>query len=1015
MKGSALLRAFVLLATISQCVALVRLALAGYSLGFNYNPSTSETPPAPDPLRTDHFIIPDVNLTDLGSFTIEFWWVWQGNSFCGWSEAFKTQIAVFFGNVTNNLVLFPVSGNYTDNNPIYFCREPFGGFRIGSTEVSMITNAYDRPWCHVSISIRPSSEGLSHFTSRCPTIESLRNNTKTFMADMSNIDGNTLMIGRGLTPGTISMFGAMDELRIWDMYRTPEDIQDRSTVSVPDDEPGLFAYYRMDDPNYVNPTMTKDSTAGQRNAVFSQPNHPRYSRQFTQVQTLGATPLTTFRRKLAYDGAINVPLFFSSNVVGNNGYGRFSPRPPTLAVTINQEPLNITTTSFYAGIDSTEGRAFNVTYTATRASCDSYSAGALNIITDNMDSSGYIEFIFNISATTAILSPTKPDGISTSGGTVTINGQDLGAAGDFAETEYVIFRFEDGTIMDCKNARVLSGGAQLLCELDPWIGSASVDFSMCNKNSSMTDYFSYLPPVVTQVIPINRQTVRIVGQNFGPPRTLLPGEQVDFDGIPCVGALNHLHINCSVGYNITDSLHTLNITIGGQRIIKEFNFTLCANPCRNGGVCVEVNQCVCTEDYVGATCAVKLECNPGCQNGGECVLQGTNSTGCDCSKADGYSGRSCEIRDGGQGNTAVIAGATAAAGIAIVIMVVLAAVFVARRRGQRGTSNFIPLDKKDFSKAIYGDQLTQSPDKSTGDLRRLEELLIQDNLDLAFTISRITQITDADKVAKAMVIIFNENDKILPLMEAFINEEVRTAEQAGTLFRSSSIVSKMFKFYSRLIGLPYLYITIGPEMDELIAEELGLEVDPDKMEEGTDLDEMRWTLMAQSQKILKAVLNSIEDCPPQFRQLFAHVKVSVAERFPENINTTIGGFIFLRFFCPAVSSPEAYGIVEEAPSASARRLLILITKVLQNLSNDVEFGSKEPYMTKMNDFIQSNRGKLTKFFDQLVKPPTKPPVTIEMPRNIKPLSLSVLAGHLRDNLDKIENTDLRKQLQSILS
>jgi hypothetical protein len=47
-------------------------------------------------------------------------------------------------------------------------------------------------------------------------------------------------------------------------------------------------------------------------------------------------------------------------------------------------------------------------------------------------------------------------------------------------------------------------------------------------------------------------------------------------------------------------------------------------------------------------------------------------------------------------------------------------------------------------------------------------------------------------------------------------------------------------------------------------------------------------------------------------------------------------------------------------------LLILITKVLQNLSNDVEFGSKEPYMAKMNDFIQSNRVKLAAFYDQLV-------------------------------------------------
>lgn len=97
--------------------------------------------------------------------------------------------------------------------------------------------------------------------------------------------------------------------------------------------------------------------------------------------------------------------------------------------------------------------------------------------------------------------------------------------------------------------------------------------------------------------------------------------------------------------------------------------------------------------------------------------------------------------------------------------------------------------------------------------------------------------------------------------------------------------------------------------------------------------------------------------------------------------------MFLRFFCPAVTSPEAYGIVDgmletilllqiilidffncltEPPSPESRRLLILMTKVLQNLSNDVEFGLKEPHMAKLNDFIHSNREKLDQFFKALV-------------------------------------------------
>jgi len=287
-------------------------------------------------------------------------------------------------------------------------------------------------------------------------------------------------------------------------------------------------------------------------------------------------------------------------------------------------------------------------------------------------------------------------------------------------------------------------------------------------------------------------------------------------------------------------------------------------------------------------------------------------------------------------------------------------------------------------------------------------------LSVAFAVSSITQITEADKIAKALVVIFQDNNKVLKLLEAFISEEVRTTETAGTLFRANSMVSKMFKFYSRLIGLPYLYITIGPELGKLIEEELGLEVDPEKMEEGKDLDEARWALMSQSQKILKQILISEEKCPPQFRTLFQHIAKCVGDRFAENMYTTIGGFIFLRLFCPAVSSPEAYGIVEEPPSADSRRLLILITKVLQNLSNDVEFGSKEPYMTKMNDFIQSNRLKLITFYEKLLKPQTKPPIPCNMPKNIKSLNLLILAHHIRENLDKIEDPQIKAKIQSVL-
>jgi len=392
---------------------------------------------------------------------------------------------------------------------------------------------------------------------------------------------------------------------------------------------------------------------------------------------------------------------------------------------------------------------------------------------------------------------------------------------------------------------------------------------------------------------------------------------------------------------------------------------------------------------------------------GICVNSTDGINRCQCNP--GFGGDACTV----QGSITTIIGAVVGSvGGSLVIVGIVVVVLLLRREKREGAT-FIPLNKKDFTKIIYGDQLHQQPEKH--DYSGLEKLLVQDDsLAVSFAISGVTQITEADKVAKAMVVVFQDNNKAIKLLEAFISEEVRTTESAGTLFRANSMVSKMFKFYSRLIGLPYLYSTIGPELGKLIEEELGLEVDPEKMEEGKDLDEMRWALMSQSQKILKQILVSETECPAQFQQLFVHISNCVKQRFPENVNTTIGGFIFLRLFCPAVSSPEAYGIVEEPPSADSRRLLILITKVLQNLSNDVEFGSKEPYMAKINDFIQSNRNKLSAFYEKLAKPPTKSPMTCTIPKNIKALNLAILAEHIRDNLSRIENADIKAKLGAVV-
>jgi neurofibromin 1 len=55
----------------------------------------------------------------------------------------------------------------------------------------------------------------------------------------------------------------------------------------------------------------------------------------------------------------------------------------------------------------------------------------------------------------------------------------------------------------------------------------------------------------------------------------------------------------------------------------------------------------------------------------------------------------------------------------------------------------------------------------------------------------------------------------------------------------------------------------------------------------------------------------------------------------------VGGFIFLRFICPALLNPVQMGIYDKPLNGDAVRVLILVSKIVQNLANGIDSNSKE--------------------------------------------------------------------------
>ncbi|KAK2723413.1 hypothetical protein QYM36_001922, partial [Artemia franciscana] len=87
-------------------------------------------------------------------------------------------------------------------------------------------------------------------------------------------------------------------------------------------------------------------------------------------------------------------------------------------------------------------------------------------------------------------------------------------------------------------------------------------------------------------------------------------------------------------------------------------------------------------------------------------------------------------------------------------------------------------------------------------------------------------------------------------------------------------------------------------------------------------------------------------------------------QLPQNNIGAVGTVIFLRFINPAIVSPYEMGIIEKQPPSSVKRGLMLVSKILQNIANHVEF-SKEQHMLPFNDLLRNHFEAGRRFFIQI--------------------------------------------------
>ncbi|GBP41480.1 GTPase-activating protein [Eumeta japonica] len=216
----------------------------------------------------------------------------------------------------------------------------------------------------------------------------------------------------------------------------------------------------------------------------------------------------------------------------------------------------------------------------------------------------------------------------------------------------------------------------------------------------------------------------------------------------------------------------------------------------------------------------------------------------------------------------------------------------------------------------------------------------------------VSSKTDA---AQPLVRLFTHHDLIVPIVKELADAEISALTDATTIFRGNTLVSKMMDEAMRLSGAAYLRAVLRPTLAAVLAERRPCEIDPARVKPSGAVAANLANLKDYVERVFGAITSSYASCPAVMCRLFDALRQCATRHFPRNAEvrySVVSGFIFLRFFAPAILGPRLFDLTTEQIDPQTNRTLTLISKTIQSLGNLVSSRSaqqvcKEEYMAEL--------------------------------------------------------------------
>eukprot|EP00009_Paramoeba_aestuarina_P014056 CAMPEP_0201541466 /NCGR_PEP_ID=MMETSP0161_2-20130828/71495_1 /ASSEMBLY_ACC=CAM_ASM_000251 /TAXON_ID=180227 /ORGANISM="Neoparamoeba aestuarina, Strain SoJaBio B1-5/56/2" /LENGTH=650 /DNA_ID=CAMNT_0047949007 /DNA_START=1067 /DNA_END=3022 /DNA_ORIENTATION=- len=246
--------------------------------------------------------------------------------------------------------------------------------------------------------------------------------------------------------------------------------------------------------------------------------------------------------------------------------------------------------------------------------------------------------------------------------------------------------------------------------------------------------------------------------------------------------------------------------------------------------------------------------------------------------------------------------------------------------------------------------------------------LIATDAHLAMAINKASPHSMSHSLSLRIQKLLTQNGVLAPVLYNLVQLEISATLQSTTLFRENNICTYMLTSFTKDLAQSSGYLeVIQGTVVELISSGKSFDFSGRNKESQEVIEEAQANVIYFVEKFFNRIVNSRDIMPVEFRILANVLQQTVLTKFPECRHSVVGSFLFLRLLCPLIVTPPSdwEGVPEPIP-INQKKGLVLMSKVLQNLSNGTML--RETNTEFINKWLEKSREKLQNFFDEMAEP-----------------------------------------------